>query len=91
MLNNRESIDMVSLLSYSVHAAQGYVWLGFAKFSVYERLKMIQSIVMLSVRLYSLKGAFLKRFFFLNKLFFSRLKIYLLHATSPARPQPKSA
>ena len=64
VLNNRESIDMVSLLSYSVHAAQGYVYLCFTKFSVYERPKMIQSIVMPSVRLYSLKDAFLKRFFF---------------------------
>ena len=41
MLNNIESIDMVSLLSYAVYAAQGDVCLYFAVFSVYERPKMI--------------------------------------------------
>ena len=34
MLNDIESIDMVSLLSYSVHAAQGNVCLCLTKFSV---------------------------------------------------------
>ena len=37
MLNNIESIDMVSPLSYSVNAAKGDVYLYFANFSVNER------------------------------------------------------
>ena len=41
MLNNIESIDMLPLLSYSVHAAQGDVCLCFAEFSVYGRPKII--------------------------------------------------
>ena len=41
MLNNIESIDKVSPLSYSVNAAQGDVYLCFANFSVNERHKMI--------------------------------------------------
>ena len=43
-------------LCYSVHAAQGGGYRCFAEFSVYEIRKMIQIIVMLSVRLYALKG-----------------------------------
>ena len=41
ILNNIECIDLVSLLSYSVHAAQGDICFCFAEFSVYERPKMI--------------------------------------------------
>ena len=41
MLNNIESTDMVSLLIYSVHAAQGDVCAPSTEFSVYERPKMI--------------------------------------------------
>ena len=52
--------DMVLQPSYSVHAAQGDVCLLFAEFFVYERTKMNEIIVMLSVRLYFFKGAFLK-------------------------------
>ena len=62
MLSNIESIDIVSLLSYSAHAAQGDACSHFTKFFVYERPKMIQLSVILSVRLNALKGAFLKGF-----------------------------
>ena len=41
MLNNIEYIDMISLLSYSVHAAQGDFSFVLAEFSVYERPKVI--------------------------------------------------
>lgn len=43
---------------------------------------------MLSVRLYSLKGAFLKNFH-LSKVFFPKLKICINHATNLVRSQPK--
>ena len=52
--------DMVSRLSYSVHAAQGDICLLFAEFFVSESTKLIEIIVMLSVRLYFFKGAFLE-------------------------------
>ena len=51
---------MVSLLSYSVHAAHGNVFLCFPEVSVFERPKVVKIIVMLSVRLYALKGTFLE-------------------------------
>ena len=47
---------------YSVDAAQGDVCRYFAKFSVYERPKVNPIIVMLIVKLNSLKGDFLKGF-----------------------------
>ena len=50
---------MVSLLNYSVHAAQGDVFLCFVEFSVNERSKII---LMFTARLYTLKDAFIKRF-----------------------------
>ena len=62
MLNNIESVDMVLLLIYSMHAVQGDICLCFAEFSVYVRPKLIQIIVILSVRLDALKGAFLNSF-----------------------------
>ena len=43
---------------YSVDAAQGDVCLCFAELSVNERPKMIETMVMLSSRFYSLKCAF---------------------------------
>ena len=61
MVNKVESINMFSLLSYSVHSTQEDVCLYFAAFSVYDRPKMIYITVMLSLRLL-LKGAFLKSF-----------------------------
>ena len=81
MLNDIESIDLVSLVSYSVHAAKGDVWFCFAEFSAYEWPKSIYIIVMLSVRLYFLKRAFLKRF----------LKMCLINATSFVRFPLKDA
>ena len=41
MLDNLESIDMISLFKYSVHVAQGDFCLYFAEFSVYQKPKMI--------------------------------------------------
>ena len=41
MLGNLESVDTISLFSYSVHVAQGDVYLYFAEFSVYQKPKMI--------------------------------------------------
>ena len=59
MFNKIKHIDMVSLLNYSVHAAQGDVFLCFVEFSVNKRSKII---LMLTARLYTLKDAFIKRF-----------------------------
>ena len=41
MLKNIQSIDMVSLSSYSVHATQRDVCVCFAEFSIFQRSKMI--------------------------------------------------
>ena len=62
MVNKVESINMFSLLIYSVHSTQEDVCLCFAAFSAYDRPKMIYITVMLSLRL-PFKRCFFKKFF----------------------------